>query len=95
MEKKEFLNLKGTYKRVPLYKVVKAKNQHPIDIYEIFMSSGSYFLESAEIDMKWGRYSIIGLPSSNYLKVKDGKIYLKNENDFEIFKKNSKIFFFF
>ena len=84
MEKKEFLNLKGTYKRVPLYKVVKAKNQHPIDIYEIFMSSGICFLESAEIDMKWGRYSIIGLPSCNYLKVKDGKIYLKNEENEEI-----------
>ena len=74
MEEKEFYNQKGTYNRVPLSKKIKAGKLIPIDIFEKFKSKGSYFLESAEVDMKWGRYSIIGLPSESSIKVKNGEI---------------------
>ena len=76
MREKEFYNQKGTYNRVPLSKKIKAEKLIPIDIFEKFKSKGSYFLESAEVDMKWGRYSIIGLPSESSIKVKNGEIAL-------------------
>ena len=52
MKEKEFYNQKGTYNRVPLSKKIKAEKLIPIDIFEKFKSKGSYFLESAEVDMK-------------------------------------------
>ena len=76
MKEKEFYSQKGTYKRVPLSKKIKAEKLIPIDIFDKFKSKGSYFLESAEVDMKWGRYSIIGLPSESSIKVKRGEISL-------------------
>ena len=76
MKEKEFYNQKGTYNRVPLSKKIKAEKLIPIDIFEKFKSKGSYFLESAEVDMKWGRYSIIGLPSDSSIKVKNCEISL-------------------
>ena len=76
MKEKEFYNQKGTYKRVPLSKKIKAEKLIPIDIFDKFKSKGSYFLESAEVDMKWGRYSIIGLPSESSIKVKNSEIFL-------------------
>tara|TARA_B100001057_G_scaffold468127_1_gene526985 strand:+ start:1124 stop:2575 length:1452 start_codon:yes stop_codon:yes gene_type:complete len=76
MKEKEFYNNKGTYNRVPLSKKINAETLMPIDIFEKFKSKGSYFLESAELDMKWGRYSIIGLPSDSSIKVKNDEIYL-------------------
>ena len=54
MKEKEFYSQKGTYKRVPLSKKIKAEKLIPIDIFDKFKSKGSYFLESAEVDMKWG-----------------------------------------
>ena len=76
MKEKEFYSKKGTYNRVPLSKKIKAEKLIPIDIFEKFKSKGSYFLESAEVDMKWGRYSIIGLPSESSIKVKNSEIFL-------------------
>ena len=76
MREKEFYNQKGTYNRVPLSKKINAENLIPIDIFEKFNSKGSYFLESAEVDMKWGRYSIIGLPSDSSIKVRNEEISL-------------------
>ena len=76
MREKEFYNQKGTYNRVPLSKKIKIENLIPIDIFEKFNSKGSYFLESAEVDMKWGRYSIIGLPSDSSIKVRGEEISL-------------------
>tara|TARA_B100001113_G_scaffold21104_1_gene15562 strand:- start:1466 stop:2917 length:1452 start_codon:yes stop_codon:yes gene_type:complete len=76
MKEREFYNQKGTYNHVPLSKKIRAENLIPIDIFEKFKSKGSYFLESAEIDMKWGRYSIIGLPSESSIRVKNGEIFI-------------------
>ena len=66
MKEKEFYSQKGTYNRVPLSKKIKAEKLVPIDIFEKFKSKGSYFLESAEVDMKWGRsvsYTHLTLPT--------------------------------
>ena len=79
MKEKEFYSQKGTYNRVPLSKKIKAEKLIPIDIFDKFKSKGSYFLESAEVDMKWGRYSIIGLPSDSSIKVKNCEISLNIE----------------
>ena len=38
MKEKEFYSQKGTYKRVPLSKKIKAENLVPIDIFEKFNS---------------------------------------------------------
>ena len=56
MKEKEFYSQKGTYNRVPLSKKIKAEKLIPIDIFEN-LSQKALFLESAEVDMKWGRYS--------------------------------------
>ena len=83
MKEKEFYSQKGTYNRVPLSKKIKAEKLIPIDIFDKFKSKGSYFLESAEVDMKWGRYSIIGLPSESSIKVKNSEIFLNLNGDEE------------
>ena len=75
MKEKEFYSQKGTYNRVPLSKKIKAEKLIPIDIFDKFKSKGSYFLESAEVDMKWGRYSILDYPLNLQLKLRILKFF--------------------
>ena len=49
MKEKEFYSQKGTYKRVPLSKKIKAEKLIPIDIFDKFKSKGSYFLNNKNV----------------------------------------------
>jgi len=58
------------YNRIPVYREVLADLDTPLSTY-LKLGSGpySYLFESVQGGEKWGRYSIIGLPSVEVLKV--------------------------
>ena len=78
MDKKEFLNfVTQGYQRIPVSKTLESFNIDPINIYEkISDESYSYLLESIEGGKKWSRYTIIGLPSQDYIELIEGRLYL-------------------
>ena len=78
MKEKEFLHyVKEGYKLIPLKTKIKMENINPLDLYkEISDKPRSYFFESLEGERKWSRYTIIGLPSDNYLDVIGNRIHL-------------------
>ena len=63
------------YNRIPVYREVLADLDTPLSTY-LKLASGpySYLFESVQGGEKWGRYSIIGLPSREVLKVYGDKI---------------------
>ena len=71
MEEKEFLNyVKDGYKLIPLKKQIPLANIDPLELYKSLSDQPkSYFFESLEGGKKWSRYTILGLPSSDYLDV--------------------------
>ena len=58
------------FNRIPVYREVLADLDTPLSTY-LKLASGpySYLFESVQGGEKWGRYSIIGLPSVEVLKV--------------------------
>ena len=78
MNKTTFLNhVDEGYKLIPLYKCIDNPNINPIDLYEsISDQPQSYLFESVEGGKKWSRYTIIGLPSNDYIDVFNNKISL-------------------
>ena len=78
MNKTTFLNhVDEGYKLIPLYKCIDNPNINPIDLYEsISDQPQSYLFESVEGGKKWSRYTIIGLPSNDYIDVYNNKISL-------------------
>lgn len=63
------------YNRIPVYREVLADLDTPLSIY-LKLASGpyTYLFESVQGGEKWGRYSIIGLPCREMLKVTGEKI---------------------
>ena len=78
MNKTTFLNhVDEGYKLIPLHKCIDNPNINPIDLYEsISDQPQSYLFESVEGGKKWSRYTIIGLPSNDYIDVYSNKISL-------------------
>ena len=78
MDKKEFLNFVAEgYQHIPVSKTLESFNIDPINVYEkISDKSYSYLLESIEGGKKWSRYTIIGLPSQDYIELIEGRLYL-------------------
>ncbi len=78
------------YNRIPVYREVLADLDTPLSTY-LKLASGpySYLFESVQGGEKWGRYSIIGLPSQEVLKVygqqivvtRDGQVVEETEAD--------------
>ncbi|MFC4259886.1 anthranilate synthase component I [Marinobacter lacisalsi] len=78
------------YNRIPVYREVLADLDTPLSTY-LKLASGpySYLFESVQGGEKWGRYSIIGLPSREVLKVygekisitRDGQVIEESERD--------------
>ena len=78
MKEQEFLNYvsKG-YKLIPLKAKIQLENISPLEVYKAISDKPkSYFFESLEGGKRWSRYTIIGLPSNDYLDVVGRKIYL-------------------
>ena len=60
----------STYLRVPITRRVLSDLDTPLSIYtKLALGKNSFLLESVEGGEKWGRYSIIGLPSPRHLTV--------------------------
>jgi len=78
MKEQEFLNYvsKG-YKLIPLKAKIQLENISPLEVYKAISDKPkSYFFESLEGGKRWSRYTIIGLPSNDYLDVVGRKIHL-------------------
>jgi len=58
------------YRRVPLTRVVLADTETPLSAYlKLAQGPYSFLFESVQGGEKWGRYSIIGLPSRRQIRV--------------------------
>ena len=76
MTPEEFTALREAgYTHVPLVREIPADLDTPLSTY-LKLAAGpfSYLFESVQGGEKWGRYSIIGLPSRRVLRVTDGVI---------------------
>ncbi|MDR2305765.1 MAG: anthranilate synthase component I [Paucimonas sp.] len=71
MTREEFLRLAAAgYNRIPLARETLADFDTPLSIYlKLADQSNSYLLESVQGGEKWGRYSMIGLPSRTVMRV--------------------------
>ncbi|SFR81987.1 anthranilate synthase component 1 [Marinobacter daqiaonensis] len=70
------------YNRIPVYREVLADLDTPLSTY-LKLASGpySYLFESVQGGEKWGRYSIIGLPSREILKVHGQSITVTRDGE--------------
>ena len=71
MNREEFLRLAAAgYNRIPLACETLADFDTPLSIYlKLADQPNSYLLESVQGGEKWGRYSMIGLPSRTVMRV--------------------------
>lgn len=71
MNQEEFSRLQAAgYNRIPLFLETLADFDTPLSVYlKLADAPNSYLLESVQGGEKWGRYSIIGLPSRIILRV--------------------------
>ena len=82
MTPEQFAELaKAGFNRIPVYREVLADLDTPLSTY-FKLASGpySYLFESVQGGEKWGRYSIIGLPSREVLKVHDHTVTITRED---------------
>ena len=70
MNREEFLRLAAAgYNRIPLACETLADFDTPLSIYlKLADQPNSYLLESVQGGEKWGRYSMIGLPSRTVMR---------------------------
>ncbi|MDO6441400.1 MULTISPECIES: anthranilate synthase component I [unclassified Marinobacter] len=70
------------FNRIPVYREVLADMDTPLSTY-LKLASGpySYLFESVQGGEKWGRYSIIGLPSQEVLKVYDHRVEIRQHGE--------------
>jgi len=58
------------YNRIPVTRQVQADLETPLSVYlKLADGPNSYLFESVQGGEKWGRYSLIGLPTSTVLKI--------------------------
>ena len=78
------------YNRIPVTREILADLDTPLSSYlKLARGSYSYLFESVEGGEKWGRYSLIGLPTSTILKIygnelkieRDGKVMVSRHTD--------------
>ncbi|MBT3752447.1 MAG: anthranilate synthase component I, partial [Thiotrichales bacterium] len=72
------------YKRIPLVKEILADLDTPLSAYRKVAgkdSDYSYLFESVQGGEKWGRYSIIGLPSRKVIKIREHQITIEVDGD--------------
>ncbi|ARU58528.1 MAG: anthranilate synthase component I [Pseudomonadales bacterium] len=83
MSPEEFKRLASLgYNRVPVTREVLADLDTPLSCY-LKLADGpySYLLESVQGGEKWGRYSIIGLPSETVLKVRGHTVTIETRGE--------------
>ena len=82
MKEEEFIrHIEEGYQLIPVSKVIDNLNLDPIDVYEnLADKSKSYLFESLEGQKDWSRYTIIGLPSNDYIEVSQNQIRIYENN---------------
>lgn len=85
MTPEEFKTLAATgYTHVPFVREIPADLDTPLSTYlKLAAGAFSYLFESVQGGEKWGRYSIIGLPSRRVLRLSNGVITV-TEDDREV-----------
>ena len=83
MTEQDFIkHIEQGYNLIPLISTLDNNGLNPIDVYQkISDMPKSYLFESLEGKKDWSRYTIIGLPSEEYIELKDSKIkyYVSNK----------------
>jgi anthranilate synthase component 1 len=76
MTEQDFIkHIEQGYNLIPLKSTLINNGLDPIDVYQKLSNMPkSYLLESLEGKKDWSRYTIIGLPSEEYIELKDNKI---------------------
>ena len=76
MKEEEFIrHIEEGYQLIPVSKAIDNLNLDTIDVYEnLADKSKSYLFESLEGQKDWSRYTIIGLPSNDYIEVSQNQI---------------------
>ena len=70
------------YNRIPVTRTLLADLETPLSAYlKLARGRYSYLLESVEGGEKWGRYSLIGLPARQVLRVRGRKLYLETDGE--------------
>lgn len=70
------------YNRIPVVREVLADLETPLSCYlKLARGPYSYLFESVQGGEKWGRYSLIGLPSSTILKVYGDKLLIERDGE--------------
>ena len=78
MNKQQFSDLaRQGYSHIPVFKEVAADLDTPLSAYsKLACHPNSYLFESVQGGERWGRYSIIGLPCHEYIRVFGARICL-------------------
>ena len=72
---------KQNYSRIPVIREVLADLETPLSCYlKLARGPYSYLFESVHGGEKWGRYSLIGLPSSTIIKVFGDQLVVEKNN---------------
>ncbi|MFT7267159.1 MAG: anthranilate synthase component 1 [Porticoccus sp.] len=72
---------KKNYSRIPVIREVLADLETPLSCYlKLARGPYSYLFESVHGGEKWGRYSLIGLPSSTIIKVFGDQLVVEKNN---------------
>jgi len=70
------------YNRIPLMKTILADLETPLSAYmKLANTAYSYLFESVQGGENWGRYSIIGLPCKDVIKINGNTITLQSEGE--------------
>ena len=76
MTEQDFIkHIEKGYNQIPLKSTLINDCLDPIDVYQKLSNMPkSYLLESLEGEKDWSRYTIIGLPSEEYIELKNNRI---------------------
>jgi anthranilate synthase component 1 len=82
MDKKQFEQLAGEgFNRIPVSRQILADLDTPLSAYlKLARKPFSYLFESVQGGEKWGRYSIIGLPSKACIKVFGNTVHVQDSS---------------
>src|SRR6056300_938217 len=70
------------YNRIPVFREVLADLETPLSVYAtLALCPNSFLLESVETVEKWGRYSIIGLPAREHIKVFNKRVMVVRDDE--------------
>lgn len=83
MSPEEFSKLKAqNYRRIPVVREILADLDTPLSVYsKLATQPYSYLFESVDANEKWGRYSIIGLPAREIIRVSGQKVTRSIDGD--------------